>query len=460
MKIAVFGLGYVGMVTAACLAHEGHEVVGVDVNARKVDQLTRGEATVHEPGLSEIVAESVRSGRLRATDSAKEAVDDSQVSLICVGTPSNANGSLDTRYVEKVCGEIGDALRGSDREHVVVIRSTVLPGTSRDRLLPLLLTRSGRSAAADVPADGAADSGAPGHDGPSGNTVGIAVNPEFLREGSAIHDFFHPSVVVVGADDACSAGMVGEMYGGIDAPVAEVSVPAAEMVKYVNNAFHALKITFANEVGALSKSNGVDGREVMEILTMDSRLNISGAYLRPGFAFGGSCLPKDMRALLHRAGQLDVSVPLLSSIPSSNEQHVSRAICAIESLGRRSVGVLGLSFKAGTDDVRESPSVPLIETLIGRGYEVSVFDDAVEPDRLFGANREYVERELPHIASIMRSSLGDVVDASDVVVVANGSPAFREVHAKMRSDQVLVDLVGAAAVQASPGGAACTSICW
>lgn len=442
MRVAVFGLGYVGSVTAACLTHQGHDVIGVDVAPRKVEQFQQGVASVSEPGLDELLADAVACGRLRATRSAEEAVRASDLSLICVGTPSRTNGSLDTRHVEHVCEEIGDALRDHREDHVVVVRSTVLPGTTLQRLQPLLLERS------------SAGHGS-GHRAPT-----MAVNPEFLREGSAVRDFFEPSVVVVGSDDDAAGARVAELYAGLDAPIVQVPITTAEMVKYVNNAFHALKITFANEVGVLSKANGVDGRKVMEILAMDTRLNVSKAYLRPGFAFGGSCLPKDMRALLHRASELDVAVPMLAAIPASNEQQVQRAVRVVESAGRRSIGILGLAFKSGTDDVRESPSVPLIEALIGRGHQVVVYDDTVVPERLIGANRAYVERELPHIASIMRHDLDDMLATCDVVVVATASPTFRDVHRRMRTDQVLVDLVDGLDGTVAPDGPQLLSIAW
>jgi len=430
VRVAVFGLGYVGSVTAACLAKEGHEVVGVDVSSAKVEQVTRGIPTVSEPGLGDIMAEAVRAGLLRATTSVRDAVEGTDLAMICVGTPSNVNGSLDTRYVERVCTEIAGALQDSGRPYVVVVRSTVLPGTARGRLLPLF---------AGV------------HD------VDLAVNPEFLREGSAVRDFYNPSVIVIGCERNEVGERVAQLYAGIEADVVVAPLEAAELAKYANNAFHALKITFANEIGAIAKAHGVDGRRVMEILTMDTRLNVSSAYLRPGYAFGGSCLPKDLRALLHRSRQVDVSVPMLEGVAASNESHVARAVRLVEETGLRRVAVLGLAFKAGTDDVRESPSVPLIETLIGRGFDVLVHDEAVVPERLFGANRAYVERELPHIASILRPAVRDVVEVTDVIVIANGNPDYRDIAAMLRPEQRLIDLVG---VVASNGTLQPEGLCW
>ena len=425
MKIAVFGLGYVGAVSAACLAREGHDVLGVDVNPRKVEMIQAGHSPIIETGLDELLADVVRAGRLQATIDGRAAVRDSDVSVICVGTPSNGNGNLHFDYIENVCREIGAALADAAGYHVVVVRSTVLPGTVRERLVPLLEQHSGRRAGVDF---------------------GVCMNPEFLREGTGIEDYYHPSYVVIGELDARSGEAVEQFYMGIDAPVIRTAIETAEMVKYVNNAFHALKVTFANEVGNICKAHGIDGRDVMDIFCRDERLNISTAYFKPGFAFGGSCLPKDLRALLYRAKERDLDLPLLRATMESNEAQVRRGIRLVEGTGRRRVGVLGLSFKAGTDDVRESPIVPLVETLIGRGYQVRVYDEKVEPDKLIGANKSFLERELPHIATLMRSSIHDVVSEAEVVVVANGSPAFRQVPALIREDQVLVDLVGATRV--------------
>ena len=425
MKIAVFGLGYVGAVSAACLAREGHDVLGVDVNPRKVEMIQAGQSPIIETGLDELLADVVRAGRLRATVDGRAAVRDSDVSVVSVGTPSNGNGSLHLEYLQNVCREIGAALAETTEYHVVVVRSTVLPGTVRERLIPILEEHSGRRA---------------------GVGFGVCMNPEFLREGTGIDDYYHPSYVVIGELDARSGEAVEQLYAEIDAPIIRTPLETAEMVKYVANAFHALKVTFANEVGNLCKAHGIDGRDVMDIFCRDERLNISTAYFKPGFAFGGSCLPKDLRALLYRAKERDLDLPLLRATMESNEAQVRRGIRLVENTGRKRVGILGLSFKAGTDDVRESPIVPLVETLVGRGYDVTVYDEKVVPDKLIGANKSFLERELPHIASLMRPSIDDVVSKAEVVVVANGSPAFRRVPALIRADQVLVDLVGATRV--------------
>lgn len=423
MRISIFGLGYVGCVSAACLARDGHTVIGVDVNPQKVELVGSGRSPIIEPGLDELVREVVRTGALQASLDSQATMRNTDVSMVCVGTPGNGNGSLNVRHVENVCREIGTALAARQDYHVVVVRSTVLPGTVQEKLIPLLEQQSGRRASADF---------------------GVCMNPEFLREGSALADYYHPSHIVIGELDRRSGDVVQQLYKAVDAPVVRTTLPTAEMVKYVNNAFHALKVVFANEIGNLCKAHGIDGQAVMEVFCQDRRLNISPAYLKPGFAFGGSCLPKDLRALLYRARQQDLDCPLLSAVLPGNQRQLQRGIELVENTGRKKIGILGLSFKAGTNDVRESPVVALIETLSGRGYQVSVYDEKVEPARLVGANRAFLERELPHIASLMRSSIDEVVAQAEVVVVANGSPVFRRVPKLLREDQILIDLVGIA----------------
>jgi GDP-mannose 6-dehydrogenase len=421
MKVSVFGLGYVGTVSAGCLARDGHDVVGVDVNHGKVQQVAAGKSPVIEPGLDELIGTAVREERLTATVDGQKALQRSDISLICVGTPSNGNGSLHLQHVETVCREIGTALAAKPDYHVVVVRSTVLPGTVRDTLVPILEDASGKKAGTDF---------------------GVAMNPEFLREGTAVHDYYHASQIVIGQFDRQSGDAVAELFRAVSAPNVHTTIETAEMVKYVNNAFHALKVVFANEIGNLSKAHDVDGRRVMEILCQDRKLNISPAYLQPGFAFGGSCLPKDVRALVYRAKQRDVECPLLHAVLVSNQQQVRRGIELVEQTGRKNVGVLGLSFKGGTDDVRESPVVPLVETLVGRGYQVGVYDETVDPARLVGANKTFLERELPHIAQLMRPSIEEVMAPAEVVVITNGSRVFHRVPQLIREDQVLIDLAG------------------
>ncbi len=438
MRISVFGLGYVGCVSAACLAQDGHEVIGMDVNPQKVHFVKSGQSPVIETGLDELIRKAVEAERLQTTLDSQTAVHNSDVSLICVGTPSNGNGSLKLDYVENVSREIGWALGSKPDYHVVVVRSTVLPGTVQERLVPLLEQGSGKKAGVDF---------------------GVCMNPEFLREGSAIEDYYQPSYVVIGELDGRSGDAVEHMYEAVEAPVVRTSIPTAEMLKYANNAFHALKVVFANEIGNLCKAHGIDGREVMSIFCQDRRLSISPSYLRPGGAFGGSCLPKDTRALAYRAKERDVDSPLLNAVLSSNQQHIQRGIEMVQNTGRKKVGVLGLSFKAGTDDIRESPTVPLIETLVGRGYQVCVYDERVQLSQLIGANQSFLEREIPHIASLMRSSIDEVVTQSEVVVVANASATFGQVSQMIREDQILIDLVGTTMINENMRGKY-EGICW
>ena len=418
--VSVFGLGYVGCVSAACFAKQGHTVIGVDVNAAKVGMINSGRATIVEAGIAELVAEMVRAKRLRATCDVREAVLESTISLICVGTPSRPNGSLELAYVERVCEQIGAALADKEERHTVVVRSTVLPGTTDDVVIPMLERMSRKRAERDF---------------------GVCMNPEFLREGSSIKDFYAPPYTLIGSDDPAAQDATAELYAGIDAPVHRTATRVAEMIKYSCNCFHGLKVAFANEIGNVCKALDVDSHEVMRLFCEDTKLNISPAYLRPGFAFGGSCLPKDLRAVTHRARQLDVDTPVLRAILESNEQQIQRAFDMVRSAGRKRVGVLGLSFKAGTDDLRESPLVALVERLIGKGMEVSIYDKHVSSAAVMGANREYVEREIPHVWSLMKPSVREVIETSDTVVIGNGAAEFREIRPLLRPDQAVIDLV-------------------
>jgi GDP-mannose 6-dehydrogenase len=437
-SISVFGLGYVGCVSAACFAKEGHTVIGVDVNPGKVDMIRAGKATIVEMGIGELVAEMAASGRLQATTDVGEAVRDTSVSLICVGTPSRSNGSLDLSYVERVCEQIGAALKGKKARHTIVIRSTVLPGTIHGLVIPALERTSGKRAGADF---------------------GVCGNPEFLREGTSIRDFYDPPFTLVGADDAETGRTVAALYDGIEAPVHIVPVRTAEMVKYACNCFHGLKVAFANEIGNVCKEAGVDSHEVMKIFCEDRKLNISPYYLRPGFAFGGSCLPKDLRALIYKARSLDVDVPVLAATLDSNRNQIEKAFELVMATGKRRVGVLGLSFKAGTDDLRESPMVSLIEMLIGKGVQLAIYDPYVTSSRLMGANREYIEREIPHIWELMRGSTKEVLESSDAVIIGNSAGEFREIQGHLRADQPVVDLVRAFGSRTSDG-VAYQGICW
>jgi len=421
MRVSVFGLGYVGCVSAACLARDGHMVTGVDVDQQKVSAVASGRSPVIERGLDQLIAEVTRAGKLEATPDGKTAVDRADASLLCVGTPSNANGSLNLHYLERVCEEIGAALAAKKSYHVVIVRSTVLPGTLEGKLAPILEKHSGRRAGVDF---------------------GLCSNPEFLRESSAIEDYDHPCQIVIGELDTRSGDTVQNLYQAIRAPVVRTSIQIAEMLKYVNNAFHALKVAFANEIGNLCCVHGIDGHEVMELFCRDRKLNISPSYLMPGYAFGGSCLPKDLRALVYRAKERDIDCPLLSSVLPSNQRQIQRGIELVEETRRKRVGFLGLSFKAGTDDIRESPIVHLVEVLVGKGYHVSIYDEKVEVSRLTGANKSFLERELPHIATLMRDSLVEVLAQSEVVVIGNASPSFQTLPEMLRDDQILIDLVG------------------
>jgi GDP-mannose 6-dehydrogenase len=420
VKISVFGLGYVGCVSAGCLTALGHEVIGVDVNPTKVNMINAGQTPVIEEGLDELIADGVKRGKLRAVTEASEAIATSDISLVCVGTPSDDNGNLELTYVDRVCQQIGHVLATRDGYHVVVMRSTMLPGSTEERVIPTLERASGRRAGLDF---------------------GVSFNPEFLREGTAVRDFYHPAFTLIGQYDGRGAEMAADLYKGIDAPCEVVPVKVAEMVKYANNAFHALKVTFANEIGNVCKRQGIDSHQVMDIFCMDDRLNLSSYYLKPAFAFGGSCLPKDLRALLYHGHHLDLRLPVLEAILPSNEHQVKVGIDMVRRTGKKKVGVLGFSFKAGTDDLRESPLVELIETLIGKGYQVKVFDRNVSLARLHGANRAYIERGIPHIASLMCDSMEEVLTESEVIVIGNKAPEFRQVPLQVRQDQVVIDLV-------------------
>lgn len=439
--ISVFGLGYVGCVSAACFAQEGHDVVGVDVNASKVEMIREGRSPVVEPAVADIVAAQVGAGRLTATTDAAEAVRRSDISLVCVGTPSRTNGDIDLRYVERVCEQIGEALRQKpDDEHIVVIRSTVLPGSIEEVVIPALERASGRAI---------------------GSGLGVCMNPEFLREGSSVQDFYDPPFTLIGTADAAVADRIADLYEGVDAPVRRTGYRTAEMVKYACNAFHALKVGFANEIGRICKPLRIDSREVMEIFCRDTRLNISSAYLKPGFAFGGSCLPKDLRAITYRAKQMDVDAPVLRAALDSNRRHVERAVELVLATGKRRIGVLGMAFKAGTDDLRESPVVTLIETLLGKGMDLSIYDHDVSRSRLLGANRDYIERQVPHIWSLVRSRLDDVLERSEVIVLGNRSDEFRTAVQAAPNASVVIDLVGLVdGSTASSNGTRYEGICW
>jgi GDP-mannose 6-dehydrogenase len=420
MRVSVFGLGYVGAVSAGCLSADGNQVIGVDKNKTKVDLINGGRSPIIETGIDALVQQGVAAGSLRATTDSADAVQGSDLSLVCVGTPSESNGSLNLQHVRNVCADIGSALADLSRYHAVVIRSTVLPGTMREVVIPALETASGKRA---------------------GKDFGICFNPEFLREGTAIKDYHQPPKTVVGEFDARAGDQLLELYAGLPGPVIRTSLETAEMVKYVDNTWHALKVGFANEIGSICKPLGIDSVEVMQIFCQDTKLNISPYYLRPGFAFGGSCLPKDVRALRYKAKTLDVEVPILNSILPSNNAHVQRGLDMVFAHGKRRVGVLGFSFKAGTDDLRESPIVELIERLIGKGYALELYDQNVNLAKLTGANRDYILNHIPHIASLMRDSIEQVLNHAEIVVIGNSAPEFLQIAARLRPDQHVLDLV-------------------
>ena len=436
MRIGVFGLGYVGTVSAACLARD-NEVIGVDPNSVKVELVNQAKSPIVEKGLDELIEKAVSRGRLRATQSAREAVQQTELSMVCVGTPSRSNGSLDLRYLERVCREIGEQLATDTSFHTVVIRSTVLPGTMRDVVIPTLETASGKKA---------------------GRGFGICSNPEFLREGSAVHDFDHPPKTVIGKADDVSGEKLARLYEKLDAPLVMTDVATAEMVKYVDNVWHALKVDFANEIGNICKAVGVDGHRVMDIFCKDTKLNLSPYYLKPGFAFGGSCLPKDVRALTYCAKTLDLDLPVLTSILRSNERQVERAIEMVMNGPGRRVGVLGFSFKAGTDDLRESPIVTLVEHLIGKGYDLRLYDRNVSLARLTGANKAYIEEHVPHLARLMVETIDEIFDHADTIVVGNADPAFAGILNRVKPKQLVIDLVRMSTDRTSGDGY--QGICW
>lgn len=420
-RVSVFGLGYVGSVSGACLAKMGHHVIGVDANPSKVALINQGLPPVIESGLSELLGAVTKSGAFSATESWQEAIAASDVALVCVGTPSSANGSLSTDLVKRVSEQIGAALAAKSDYFVVAIRSTVLPGTVEEVVIPILEARSGKKAGSDF---------------------GVCMVPEFLREGTSVKDFFQPPKTVIGELNCRAGESVAGLFTGIEAPVIRTSIRVAESLKYADNAFHAIKVTFANEIGNICKAGGCDSHEVMKIFCMDTKLNLSPYYLKPGFAFGGSCLPKDLRALTYHAHNMDVATPLLDSILVSNKKQVERVTTLLQGYKGSSLGFLGLSFKHGTDDLRESPILDVIETMIGKGFRVGIYDEYVSIARLVGANKEYIQKEIPHISSLMRASAEELVADSDVVVVSNSSAQFRDVLAQMaRPDQVVVDLV-------------------
>jgi len=435
-SVSIFGLGYVGCVSAACFAKESHEVVGVDVSEAKVAMVNSGRSTIVEEGIAELIQEVHAAGRLRATTSVDDAILATDVSLICVGTPSRTNGSIDLRFIERVSEQIGTALRAKSKRHTIVVRSTVMPGTIDDVVIPTIERASGTK---------------------NGDRFVVCSNPEFLREGTSIKDFYDPPFTLIGAHDPQHAEALVALYQGVQAPLHVVDVRVAEMLKYACNCFHGVKVGFANEIGNLCKALHVDSHEVMRLFCEDRKLNISPAYLKPGFAFGGSCLPKDLRAVVHRGRVEDIDMPMLAGLLESNAKQVDRAFKMVQVAGSKRVGVLGLAFKAGTDDLRESPMVALIELLLGKGYQVAIYDRDVSHANLVGANREYIEREIPHLFSLMQDSVDRVLAHAETVVIGNGSAEFRQLNGVL-GHQMVIDLARAFEKRASDSRY--QGICW
>lgn len=420
MRISIFGLGYVGAVSAGCLAAEGHQVLGVDPVADKVDLINRGHSPIVEAEINEIIEETVRTSHLRATQDPATAIHETDLSFICVGTPSQPNGNLDLRYIRRICEQIGAALRTKTARHTVVVRSTILPGTMRTVVIPTLEEASGKKGGVDF---------------------NVCNNPEFLREGSAVKDFRCPPKTVIGELEKTSGDLLASLYEHVEAPLIRTDLNTAEMIKYVDNSWHALKIGFANEIGNFCDSFDVDAEAVMDIFCQDKKLNISPAYLKPGFAFGGSCLPKDLRALSYQAKIRDLQLPILSAVLPSNEMQIARGVKLVTNSGNQRVGVLGFSFKAGTDDLRESPVIEVIERLIGKGYDLRIYDRNVNIAALVGANRDFILNHIPHISRLMVPSIDAVLDHAKTLVIGNRDPEFNQIQSKLRDDQCLVDFV-------------------
>jgi len=420
MRISIFGMGYVGSVCAGCLTDLGHEIIAVESNPIKLAMITEGKSPVIETGVDRLISNAVQARRLRATADFVDAIHSTDLTMVCVGTPNRSNGSIDLSAVLRVCEQIGQALSSKQDYFTVVVRSTVVPGTVEERLLPMLQKTSGKKA---------------------GRDFGLCMNPEFLREGTSIADFYHPSRTVIGEFDRRSGDALSKVYEPLSAPMIRTKLRVAEMTKYADNTFHALKISFANEIGNICKALEIDSHEVMSIFCADKKLNLSASYLKPGFAFGGSCLPKDLRSICYQANEHDIEVPLLNSILNSNRCQIQKVITKLLAYKGRSLGFLGLSFKEGTDDLRESPTVEVIETMIGKGFNVRVHDHNVSMARLIGANKEYIDREIPHIAQLFCSSADELIRQSDVIVVTARDAEYARGLRALREDQVLLDLV-------------------
>ncbi len=420
LSISIFGLGYVGSVSAACWARNGYRVIGVDINPQKVEMLASGRSPILERGMSELVAEGHQASRLYATIDSVAAVRDSDISFVCVGTPSLRSGKLDLSHLEHVAHEIGAGLKEKKSHHVIVLRSTVLPGTTESLVIPILQDASGGHAGADFT---------------------VCYSPEFMREGSAVADFLEPPYTILGAQSPEHLALLHQLYEATPGLKFETTIPVAEMVKYVSNVFHSLKVSFANEIGTLCKHFGVDAEPVTRIFISDTKLNVSPAYLSPGFAFGGSCLPKDLRALVYRARELDLTLPLLESLIPSNAEHLNRAVDAVLHTNKKKISLLGLSFKAGTDDLRESPQVELVKRLLGEGCQVRIWDQDVSLGHLAGSNRQYIEEVIPHIGSLLSTDLEQVIRSAEVVIIGNKSAPREKLSQYLEPGQMVLDLV-------------------
>lgn len=420
MNISIFGLGYVGCVTAACLAKLGHRITGIDINKNKVDTINQGKSPLIEPKLEEYIKEAVESKKLKATADTDKAIQETDISFICVGTPSKEDGSLDLKYIENISTQIGKSLQKKTSHHIIVIRSTVLPGTTENTIIPLIEKYSGKKSAT-------------GFD--------VCANPEFLREGTSIQDFFNPPKIVIGSNTTQTSDTIEKIYNLIKCPIFKTDIKTAEMIKYTDNSFHGLKVCFANEIGNICKSEDIDSHKVMDIFCSDTKLNLSPYYLKPGFAFGGSCIPKDLRAILHKSRSNNLKLPLLESILESNENQIKRAIKIITKTKKKNIGILGLSFKAKTDDLRESPIIEVIETLIGKGYNVKIYDNEVMLSSIFGANKEYITKEIPHIHRLFCSTIEETLKNTDIIIISKKEETFKQIKNLTTNNQLIIDLV-------------------
>lgn len=420
MDISIFGVGYVGCILAAGHSYLGHNIIGVDVDERKLNLLKQGKSPVMEKDIDKYIEEAVRKRRLRVTTDAKEAIANSQISIVSVGTPSNDDGSININFTRAVCEEIAKHLKDKKDYHLIVFKSTLFPGTVENKLIPLIEKRAGKKAGADF---------------------GVVHNPEFLREGSGIDDFFNPPMIVFGQLDKKSGDLLEKIYKGIDAPIARTSIKIGEMIKYVNNTFHGLKVVFANEIAKIAKAYGIDSHELMDIFCMDKQLNISKAYLKPGAPYGGSCLTKDLEALRFEAKSKDIKIPVLNSIKESNDAHIDYCIKLIEDTGKKRIGILGLSFKENTDDLRESPILFMIDKLMKKGFEIKIYDKNVVSTEKFGANKLVIEKRYPYLKGILSETIKEVVGSSEVIIIKNRDDEFRKIVGIINENQIIVDFV-------------------